>query len=197
MSHTTTRRAAALGLALTTALALTACGSEASTESGSASSATTPATSSASPATSLTLADAWAKALDPLPAEHPMTGAFGTLTNPTDQAITVTGGSTPVAKMVELHETVKNASGQMQMQPKPGGFVIPAKGSLELKPGGNHIMVMGVTEPLKNGSTLTLTLTTSAGKVTLDIPVRTFPGAQESYAPGSTSPSMSPSMSHS
>ncbi len=78
----------------------------------------------------------------------------------------------------------------MQMQPKPGGFVIPAGGEQTLQPGGDHVMLMGLTQSLPNGTEVTVTLRTSAGDVTFTVPVRTFTGAQESYAPGA-SPSSS------
>ena len=42
-------------------------------------------------------------------------------------------------------------NGAMVMSEKPGGFVIPAKGSFELKPGGNHLMFMG-SYPLELGA---------------------------------------------
>ena len=83
-----------------------------------------------------------------------MTGVFGTLTNTTDKEVTITGGSSPVAGMVEVHETVKNDAGVMVMQPKAGGFVIPAKGTLELKPGGNHIMLMKMSAMPKIGTSV-------------------------------------------
>ena len=59
-----------------------------------------------------------------------MTGGFGIIKNTTDADITVTGASTPAARMVELHETVAGPTGAMQMQAKQGGFVIPAGGEL-------------------------------------------------------------------
>ena len=73
------------------------------------------------------------------------------------------------------------------MQEKAGGFVIPAGGTVVLQPGGNHIMLMGLTGPLRNGSAVTLALETSAGRVSLTVPVRAFAGANESYqaSPGS------------
>ena len=55
-------------------------------------------------------------------------GLLGYLSNVdgivTDHEVTITGGSSPVAGMVEIHETVRTDSGGMQMQPKAGGVVI-------------------------------------------------------------------------
>jgi copper(I)-binding protein len=113
----------------------------------------------------------------------PMSAMFGTLHNTTGSDITVEGGSSPAAGRVELHTTVKNASGAMQMQPAQGGFVVPAGGTHVLQPGGDHVMLMELTGALPNGSQTTVTLRTSSGEVTLTVPVRAFSGAQESYAP--------------
>ena len=62
----------------------------------------------------------------------------------------------------------------MQMQPKPGGFTVPAGGELVLQPGGEHVMLMGLTTPLESGTTATVTLATSDGDIVLTVPVRSF-----------------------
>ena len=192
-----TRRVAVICSTVLLAAGLTACGSDSPTSPGASASASSSAASSA-----LTLDDGWVKAVDAPMAGGDMSAApsptstasgmaemgamsamFGTLRNPTSADITITGGSSPVAGMVELHETVKNDAGQMQMQPKQGGFVIPAGGTFVLQPGGNHVMLMALKAPLENGASTTVTLTTSGGDVSLTVPVRAFPGAQESYAP--------------
>ena len=177
----------AMATALAVGVAVAGCGT---TSGGSADSTAGAAVPAAAP---LTLTDGWAKAVEDVPMSStasptgsagmsaPMTAMFGMLTNTTGGELTVTGGSSPVAQMVQLHETVKNASGQMQMQQRQGGFVIPKGGTLTLQPGADHVMLMGLTGPLKNGSTVKVTLTTSAGNVAFSIPVRTFTGANETY----------------
>lgn len=71
------------------------------------------------------------------------------------------------------------------MQEKKGGFSIPAGESLNLKPGGDHIMVMGLTKPIKPGEEISLQLVTSDKQ---SFPVtaiaKDYSGAQENYAPG-------------
>lgn len=200
ISRLATRRVALTCSTVLLAAGLTACGSDSPTSPGASASASSSAVPSA-----LTLDDGWVKAVDapagggmsstPSPsatassgtgdmsAMGAMSAMFGTLRNPTSADITITGGSSPVAGKVELHETVKNDAGQMQMQPKPGGFVIPAGGTFVLQPGGNHVMLMALTGSLENGASTTVTLTTSGGDVSLTVPVRAFPGAQESYVP--------------
>lgn len=164
------RRTAALAAALTlTAVGLAACGG-----------------SSGGSDAALAVNDSWTRAT-----EGPMTGSFGTLVNSTDQEITITGGSSPVAGMVELHEVVMDG-GEMVMQPKPGGFVVPAGGSLTLEPGGLHVMLMGLKEPIAPGTDVPITLTLSNGEtLTYTTVAKDFAGGNESYQP---EPSMSMSM---
>ncbi|MBK8758621.1 MAG: copper chaperone PCu(A)C [Actinomycetales bacterium] len=197
------RSVAASAALLVLAAGLAGCGSS----STSAPAGTTGATAAKSPAVAtgpVTLVNGWVRSKDAMATtatgmagDMSMTGVFGMLTNTTDKEITVTGGSSPVAGMVEVHETVKNAAGVMVMQPKAGGFVIPAKGTFELKPGGNHIMLMKMSGMPKIGTSVQLTLTTSAGPATLTIPVRNFAGGDENYVPaGGATTSMS-GMTHS
>jgi periplasmic copper chaperone A len=84
-----------------------------------------------------------------------------------------------------LHETVENASGSMVMQEKKGGFTIPAKGSLELAPGGNHLMLMDLTGPIKAGDDVTFTLTMKDGSTyEFTAPAKDYTGANENYEGG-------------
>ena len=187
LSTLATRGVAVLCTTVLIAGALAACGSDSPTDTRSDS--PTSVASVAAAASGLVLDDGWVKAVDVQPAGGgtssmaPMSAMFGALRNTTDADITVTGGSSPVAGRVELHETVRNDSGQMQMQPKESGFVIPAGGRHVLQPGGDHVMLMQLRESLANGTSTTVTLTTSAGDITVTAPVRQFPGAAESYVP--------------
>ncbi len=65
--------------------------------------------------------------------------------------------NTDVANTVELH-TVINENGVMQMRPVPA-IDVPANGSVELKPGGYHVMLIGVNRQLEAGELITVTLT--------------------------------------
>ena len=65
--------------------------------------------------------------------------------------------STPAAKMAGLHQS-KLVDGVMKME-HVDGIDVPANGMLEMKPGGYHIMLMGLTAPLKQGDEIELTLT--------------------------------------
>lgn len=64
--------------------------------------------------------------------------------------------TSPVAKSVALHET-KVEGGVMKMREAPA-VEIPAGGSLVLKPGGYHLMLMQLVKPLKAGDVVPITL---------------------------------------
>jgi copper(I)-binding protein len=82
------------------------------------------------------------------------------------------GGATPVASQVEVHEMSMDG-GVMRMRPVSGGLVIPAGGTVALKPGGYHIMLIGLKTPLTAGTMVPLTLRfEKAGLVKLQVPVR-------------------------
>lgn len=79
--------------------------------------------------------------------------------------------TTPVAARVELH-TMSMAGGVMRMREVKDGLPVPARGKLELKPGGYHLMLMGLKTPLKRGSTVPITLRFErAGDVTVRLKV--------------------------
>ena len=156
---------------------LAACGGSGA-DTSSSTLPTPRAGSAAGPSTALRIDDPWCKAAD-----AGMTSCFATLVNLTDIAIRITAASSPAAGMTELHETVKNADGQLQMQPAAGGFTLAPAQQFALEPGANHIMLMQLSAPLKNGDPVSITLTTSAGPLPATFVVRTFAGANESYQP--------------
>jgi periplasmic copper chaperone A len=69
--------------------------------------------------------------------------------------------ATDVATTVELHQTVAE-SGKMVMRPLPR-FDIPAGGNLKMKPGGYHIMLLGLKRDLQQGEMVNVTLTFEKG----------------------------------
>ncbi len=62
------------------------------------------------------------------------------------------------AKRIELHSHTM-VDGVMKMREVEGGIPVAAGSMVELKPGGFHIMMMGITAPLKEGEMFPLTLT--------------------------------------
>lgn len=68
---------------------------------------------------------------------------YGTITNNGSDDITVSAVSTDVTARAELHET-QMEDGQMTMQQRPDGFVVPAGGTFAFEPGGPHIMLFNI-----------------------------------------------------
>ena len=78
--------------------------------------------------------------------------------------------ATPAAKTAEIHKS-EIVDGVMKMDPV-GALDLPSHGMLEMKPGGYHIMLMGLTQPLKKGEEIEMTLTfEKAGEVKVKMPV--------------------------
>ena len=74
----------------------------------------------------------------------------------------VVGASSPLAGKVEMHVTTRE--GDVMKMRKVASFEIPAGGTFELKPGGAHLMLMGLRQPLKEGDRVPLTLTLERGE---------------------------------
>jgi copper(I)-binding protein len=130
-------------------------------------------------ASRLTVKDPWAKA-----ATSGMSAAFGVVRNPTARPIRIIGATSPYSAVVQLHEVV-DSDGEMVMQEKAGGFVVPARGSLTLQPGGNHLMFMKLTKPIRAGQRIPVTLITAdGGTITITALAKNFTGANEDYDPG-------------
>ncbi|GAA1609591.1 copper chaperone PCu(A)C [Leucobacter chromiireducens] len=168
---TPARRVLAIsGAALAATLLLSGCSSAPAASDPKASAETATDATAA-----FELADGWAKAGDG------MTGVFGSLTNSGDEDLTLVSVASPAAGMIELHETVTTGA-NATMREKEGGFVIPAGGSYELEPGGDHIMFMDLAQPLLAGDEVKLTLTFADGStVKTSVLVKDYEGAQENY----------------
>ncbi|WP_380161984.1 copper chaperone PCu(A)C [Kineococcus sp. R86509] len=164
--------------------ALTACSGGQASGSQTASPATSSSSSTGSgEATALTVSDPWVKAAD-----TGMTAAFGTLTNTGEEDVHIVSATTAASSSMELHEMATDDSGAMVMREKPDGFIVPAGGTHELSPGGDHLMLMSVTAPVLPGQDVDITLTAEDGSTfNLLAPARSFSGANESYDDGDDS----------
>lgn len=69
---------------------------------------------------------------------------------------------TNAAASAELHLS-KIEDGMAKMEPVEGGIEIPANGSVELKPGSYHVMLMGIAKPFVPGDSIVLTLKFASG----------------------------------
>lgn len=105
-------------------------------------------------------------------------GGFLTIANSGSREDRLLSATTPVATEVQLH-TMAMDGGVMRMRQVTDGIVVPAKGSVELKPGGYHIMFMGLKRQLRKGGRVPVTLHFQrAGNVTVQFAVRPV-GAME------------------
>ncbi|GAA6524699.1 copper chaperone PCu(A)C [Intrasporangium sp. DVR] len=177
-------RSAAMATAvLAAALTVASCGTAADPASPSAVPGAATATSStteseASRDGTVALESGWAKA------GAGMTAVFGTVVNRTDADVTIVGGSSPSAGEVQVHTMAKQPDGSMRMVQKKGGLTVPAGGSAELAPGGDHIMLLALAAPLVNGDDVALRMITKEGtQLEWTVPVRSFAGAEETYVP--------------
>lgn len=83
------------------------------------------------------------------------TGAFMSIT--ASEGTKLVGLSTPVAGVAEVHE-MKMEGDVMKMRAVPGGLDLPAGKTVDLKPGGYHVMLMDLKTPLAKDSTVPMTL---------------------------------------
>ena len=74
-------------------------------------------------------------------------------------------------------------NGVMQMRQLADGLPVPAGGSVVLKPGGYHVMLIGLKKPLAAGESIPLTLTfEKAGNISVTVPVRAMGAMQDDKA---------------
>jgi len=140
----------------------------------------TPAASAASAPVVAPAASNWVKVegawIRPMVPGQTATGGYMSLT--ASQPLTLVGFKSAAARTTELHE-MKMDGDVMRMRAIPS-LGLPAGQAVVMQPGGQHLMLMGVTAPLQVGAdvTLTLKLRKADGKtVTQDVvvPVRPRP----------------------
>lgn len=131
-------------------------------------------------ASTVTVDDSWAGAAD-----TGMTAVFATLTNDGDRDAVIVSGESTAAGRVELHEVTHDSGGDATMRRKESGFTVPAGGTKDLLPGGDHLMLMDLTQPLQPGVDVTVTVTFDDGSVLpIVAQVRDFAGGNAEYSPG-------------
>ncbi|MFA5124166.1 copper chaperone PCu(A)C [Zavarzinia sp.] len=99
----------------------------------------------------VTVKDPWVRAT--VPAQK-ATGAFMQITSAQDARLVE--AKSPVAGVVEVHEMVMEKD-VMKMRAMKG-LDLPAGKTVELKPGGYHVMLMDLKEQMKDGATVPVTL---------------------------------------
>jgi copper(I)-binding protein len=120
--------------------------------------------------------DAWVRTSVP---GQKATGAFMKLT--AKDGAKLVAASSPVAGVTEVHE-MKMEGDVMKMKAVAGGLDLPVGKTVELKPGGYHVMLMDLKAALPKDSTIPLTLVFKDAKgvesrLELKVPVAAAPMA--------------------
>ena len=114
----------------------------------------------------LSIDDVWARSGQP----GQVSAAFMEIKNK-GAADKIVSANCDCAKATELH-SMTMADGKMIMAQVPA-MEVPANGELKLKPGGYHIMLIGLNRPLVSGETLPIKVKfEKAGEVTLQAKIK-------------------------
>jgi copper(I)-binding protein len=128
----------------------------------------------------LVITQAWSRAT---PGGAKVGGGYLTIENKGSAPDRLIGGSADVAGTVQIHEMAVN-NGVMTMRPLDNGLTIEPGKTVKLAPGGFHLMLLDLKNPLKQGDKLPVTLEfEKAGKVKLSLDVQGV-GAQAPTADG-------------
>lgn len=111
----------------------------------------------------LTVEGAWVRMV---PRSQATTGGFLTLVNRSSVDQVLVDARSPRAKTVELHEMVHEGD-RMRMR-QVDRIVVPAGQTVQLRPGGLHLMLFEVTTPLQAGDKVPITLVFDDGS-TIDV----------------------------
>ena len=129
------------------------------------------------PKTGIIIEDAWVRASEYSAKAGGMTGIFAKITNRGDKTITLVGGSTDAAMMVQTHEVVNG-----MMQEKKGGIEIHVGQTVTLQPGGLHIMLMNLAKPIVVGDKVDFTFKfEGADSQTFTLTAKESEGGDETY----------------
>lgn len=124
--------------------------------------------STAESAMAVSVTNAWARATPP---GMSMGAAYLTITNRSRSADVLLGASSPLAGGVEIHRT-KLEGGVSRMRPA-GEIAIAPGATVQIEPGGLHMMLVGLNGPLLEGRSLPLKLKfRNAGSITVQVAIR-------------------------
>ncbi|NKN32840.1 copper chaperone PCu(A)C [Marichromatium bheemlicum] len=122
----------------------------------------------ATPSGGVVVADAYVRAVPP---GQPNSAAFMVLDNRGGEPRALVAATSPVAEVVELH-THDEAGGMMRMR-RIERIELPAGESVRLAPGGLHVMLIGLRQPLSGEVPVTLELELDDGtRIEVEAPVR-------------------------
>ena len=95
------------------------------------------------------------------------------INNPTSENDILLSASSSIADSVELHMSKMSEETGMMMMQQQDNIPIPNKASINLQPGGLHIMLIDLNDDLIAGDTFTVTLQfQKAGDIIVEVPVQ-------------------------
>jgi copper(I)-binding protein len=128
----------------------------------------TPAAADDIRAGALQISAVWARAT---PKGASIGGGYFKITNTGNTPDRLIGGTSPVSEKFEIHEMSMD-NGVMKMRPVTAGIEIKPGQTVELKPGGFHVMLVGLKQQLAQGQHFKATLIfEKAGKVDVDFAI--------------------------
>lgn len=131
----------------------------------------------------------------PTVAQQPSGAAYLSIENKGGNADRLIGVATPAAKSAQIH--TMSMDGNVMKMREAGEISLPAGAKVEMKPGnGYHIMLMGLSQPLKAGDKIPLTLNfEKAGKAEVSVVVENA-GKDAGKQAVQANPATKPAASH-
>jgi copper(I)-binding protein len=112
------------------------------------------------------------------PPNAPVSGGYMTIRNSGAETDRLISGEADFADRVEIHEMAMEGD-VMKMRQLADGLEIPAGGEVVLKPGGYHVMFIGIDSQFKDGETRNVKLTfEKAGSIELEFKVQDIKAMQ-------------------
>jgi len=128
----------------------------------------------------LAVSQAWSRAMPP---SAPTGAVYFILENRGQQPQRLIGAQTSRAEKTELHTHVHQ--GDMMRMQQVEAVDVPAAGKVEFKPGGNHVMLFGLKQPLVAGESFPVTLQfEDGGEITTEVSIEVDAPAAGGAAPG-------------
>ncbi len=129
---------------------------------------------------SIEIVQPWSRAT---PSTAPSAGGFLTLTNKGNMPDRLIAIESPAAKQTEIHE-MKMDGAVMRMRQLENGVVLPPGQTIELKPGGYHVMFMGLKAPFVKDQKVSATLVfEKAGRIDIEFQVDALGATQPPHRP--------------
>jgi copper(I)-binding protein len=135
----------------------------------------------------IVVSNPWARAT---PSGASAAAGYFTVTNTGTTPDRLVAATSEAAGNADIHE-MSMVNGVMQMRPLKDGLELKPGETVALKPGGEHVMMTGLKQPLKLGDHFKGTLTfEKAGKVDIEYDVKTIGAPAPASSSGNTMPGM-------